>query len=191
LTKSTQSAQRGQVLILFRTTPPPSIQSPLPERCSKSGRNAPVRKIGLSCQASSYRQRFRSGNRFVNPDFAGKGRWFGSASYETLRVALISNIEHVLALPQDVFRLTRVNRRGRQQAYPGVTVLSVVPAKKILAESTTVLNAPKAVRGFEPTASWSRTRDKNPPKSLSWRQLRFFGPLSVGQVWTSWNSSNR
>jgi len=26
---------------------------------------------------------------------------------------------------------------------------------------------------------------KKSPKSLSWRQLQFFGPLSVGQVWTS------
>jgi hypothetical protein len=27
--------------------------------------------------------RFRSGNRLVNPDLAGKSRWFGSASYES------------------------------------------------------------------------------------------------------------
>src|SRR5258708_18644047 len=100
--------------------------------------------------ASSHRQRFWSGNRFVNPDFAGKGRWFGSASYEALRVALVSNIEHILALPQDVFRLTIVNRRWGQQAYPGVTVLLVVPAKKTLTESTTVLDAPEAARELRP-----------------------------------------
>jgi len=40
----------------------------------------------------------------------------GSASYEALRVTLVSNIEHLLALPQDVFRLAIVNRGGRQQA---------------------------------------------------------------------------
>jgi len=65
-------------------------------------------------------------------------------------VALVSKIEHILALPQDVFRLTIVNRRWRQQAYPGVTVLLVVPAKKTLTESTTVLNAPEAVRELRP-----------------------------------------
>src|SRR5713226_10076400 len=96
--------------------------------------------------SSSVAQRFRSGNRLVNPDFAGKSRWFGSASYEALRVTLVSNIEHLLALPQNVFRLTIVNHRWRQQAHAGVTVLVVVPPKKTLTESTTVLDAPKAVR---------------------------------------------
>jgi hypothetical protein len=45
------------------------------------------------------------------------------ASYEALRVTLESNIEHTLALPQNIFRLAMVNRRWRQQAYAGVTVL--------------------------------------------------------------------
>ena len=98
----------------------------------------------------SHRQRFRSGNRLVNPDLAGKSRWFGSASYEALRVTLVSNIEHILALPQDVFRLAIVNRGWRQQAYAGVTMLFVVPPKKTLTESTTVLDAPKAVRELRP-----------------------------------------
>src|ERR1700722_19655007 len=40
-----------------------------------------------------------SGSRLVNPDFAGRSRWFGSASYEALRVTLVSNIEYILALP--------------------------------------------------------------------------------------------
>jgi hypothetical protein len=71
-------------------------------------------------------------------------------------VALVSNIEHILALWQDVFRLTIVNRRWRQQAYPGVTVLLVVLAKKTLAEGTTVLNAPEAVRVSEISASLIR-----------------------------------
>jgi hypothetical protein len=65
-----------------------------------------------------HRQRFRSGNRLVNPDLAGKSRWFGSASYEALRVKLISNIEHILALPQDVFRLAIVNRRRVNKPTP-------------------------------------------------------------------------
>jgi hypothetical protein len=30
-----------------------------------------------------------SGSRLVNPDFAGRSRWFGSASYEALRVTLV------------------------------------------------------------------------------------------------------
>ena len=94
----------------------------------------------------SHRERLRSGDRFVNPYLAGKNRWCGSASYEALRVTLKSNIEHILALPQDVFRLTIVNRRRRQQADAGMTVLVVVPRKKTLTESTTVLDAPQAVR---------------------------------------------
>src|SRR5207302_9343059 len=86
----------------------------------------------------------------VNPDFVGKDRWFGSASYEALRVTLVSNIERILALPQDVFRLTIVNRRWRQQAYAGVTVLFVVPPKKTLTESTTVLEETKALQELRP-----------------------------------------
>jgi hypothetical protein len=80
----------------------------------------------------------------------GKSRWFGSAADEALRVKSISNIEHFLALPQDIFRLAIVNRGWRQQAYPRVTMLSVVPPKKTLRESTTVLDAPKAVRELRP-----------------------------------------
>jgi hypothetical protein len=51
-------------------------------------------------------------------------------------VKSISNIEHFLALPQDIFRLAIVNRGWRQQAYPRVMMLSVVPPKKTLREST-------------------------------------------------------
>jgi len=65
-------------------------------------------------------------------------------------VTLVSNSEHILALPQDVFRLTIVSRRWRQQAYAGVTVLLVVPPKKTLTESTTVLDAPQAARELWP-----------------------------------------
>jgi hypothetical protein len=54
-------------------------------------------------------------------------------------VKLVGNIEHILALLQEVFNLTMVNRRWRQQAYAGVTVLLVVPTKKSLTESATVL----------------------------------------------------
>ena len=73
-----------------------------------------------------------------------------SASYEALRVTLVSNIEHILALPQDAFRLAIVNRGWRQQAYARMTVLVVVPPKKTLTKSTTVLDAPKAVRELRP-----------------------------------------
>src|SRR6266851_2202273 len=103
-----------------------------------------------------HRQRFQSGNRLVNPDFAGKSRWCGSASYEALRVTLVSNIEHLLALPQDAFRLAIVNRGWRQQAYARVTVLFVVPPKKTLTESTTVLDTPKAVRELRPIFQGSK-----------------------------------
>jgi len=37
-------------------------------------------------------------------------------------VTLVSSIEHILALPQEVFGLTIVNRRWHQQAYAGVTM---------------------------------------------------------------------
>jgi hypothetical protein len=80
----------------------------------------------------------------------GRAGGFRSASYEALWVTLVSNIEHILALPQEVFRLTIVNHRWCQQAYPGVTVLLVVPPKKNLTKSTTVLDAPKAVRELRP-----------------------------------------
>jgi hypothetical protein len=46
-------------------------------------------------------------------------------------VKSISNIEHFLALPQDDFRLAIVNRGWRRQAYAGMTVLVVVPPKKL------------------------------------------------------------
>src|SRR2546430_8158627 len=70
----------------------------------------------------------RCGHRFqsgaVNPNFAGKSRWFGSASYEALRMKLVGNIEHLLALPQDAFRLAIVNHRRRKQAQAGVAMRS-------------------------------------------------------------------
>src|SRR5438445_7790637 len=106
--------------------------------------------MAVFSSAFSHGQRLRSGNRLVDPDLTGKSRWFGSASYEALRVTLVSNIEHILALPQEVFRLTIVNRRWRQQAHAGVTVLLVVPTKKPLTESTAVLDTPKTVRELRP-----------------------------------------
>ena len=125
----------------------------------------------LFSSAFSHRQRFRNGKRLVNPDLAGKSRWFESASYGALRVTLVSNIEHILALPQDVFRLAIVNRGWRQQAYAGMTVLVVVPPKKTLTESTTVLDAPKAVRNSGHT-SWfgigSRKRDCRPRRAVDY-----------------------
>ncbi len=93
-------------------------------------------------------QRFQSGP--VNPNFAGKSRWFGSASYEALRMKLVGNIEHFLALPQNVFRLAIVHHRRRKQAQAGVAMFLVVPTKKSLTESTAVLNAPKTVRELRP-----------------------------------------
>ena len=86
-------------------------------------------------------QRYQSGA--VNPDRSGKSRWSGSASYEALRLALVTNIEHVLALPQNVFRLAIVHHRRREQAQAGMAMFSVIPAKKSLTESTAILNAPE------------------------------------------------
>jgi hypothetical protein len=45
-------------------------------------------------------------------------------------VTLVSNIERIPALPQDVFSSAVVNRRWRQQANARVTVLLVIPTKK-------------------------------------------------------------
>ena len=86
----------------------------------------------------------------------GRAGVLWSASHEALRVKLVSNIEHILALPQDVFRLAIVNHGWRQQAYARVTVLVVVPPKETLTESTTVLDAPKAVRELRPIFQGSK-----------------------------------
>jgi len=51
------------------------------------------KEIAVDSSASSHRQRFRNGNRLVNPDFVGKDRWLGSSSDEALRMKLVSNIE--------------------------------------------------------------------------------------------------
>ena len=53
-------------------------------------------------------------NRLVDPDFTGKLGWFGSASYEALRMKLISNIEHSLTLLQHAFCLAVVHHRRRE-----------------------------------------------------------------------------
>jgi len=88
---------------------------------------------------------------------------------------LVSNIEHILALPQNIFRLTIVNRRWRQQAYAGVTVLVVVPPKKTLTENTTILEAPKAARGVQfamaQTAQLKKKVAKDALENLDWPKL--------------------
>ena len=93
-------------------------------------------------------QWFQSGP--VYPNFAGKSRRFGSASYEALGMKLVGNIEHFLALPQNVFRLAIVHHRRRKQAQAGVAMFLVVPRKKSLTESTAILNAPETVRELRP-----------------------------------------
>src|SRR6202008_288606 len=77
-------------------------------------------------------------------------RWFRSASYEALRMKLVSNIEHILALPQNVFRLAIVHHRRRKQAQAGVAMFLVVPTKKSLTETMAILNAPETVRELRP-----------------------------------------
>jgi hypothetical protein len=80
----------------------------------------------------------------------GRAGGVGALCTKALRVTLVSNIEHILALPQGFFRLAIVNRGWHQQAYAGMAVFVVVPPKKPLTESTTVLDAPKAVRELRP-----------------------------------------
>ena len=110
--------------------------------------------------------------RLVDPDFGGEKGWFGGASDEALRVTLVSNIEHILPLPQDAFRLAIVNHGWRQQAYARVTMLFVIPPKKTLTESATVLDAPKAVRELRPILSGfgigSRKRDCRPRRAADY-----------------------
>ncbi len=63
---------------------------------------------------------------------------------------LVSNIEHFLALPQNVFRLAIVDHRRREQAQAGMAMFSVIPTKKSLTESSAILNAPETVRELRP-----------------------------------------
>src|SRR5258708_5937729 len=143
-----------------------------------------------SCAVSN-RQRLRSGNRLVNPDLAGKSRWLGSTSYEALRVKLVGRIEYILAAPQNVFRLSIVNRGWRQQAYAGVTVFFVIPTKKTLTERTTVLDAPKTVRELRPILHRSElalgegivVRDVRPPMR--------FGNTEIGEQKGYWLGPHR
>ena len=51
-----------------------------------------------------------------------------------------------LASGEDLFGLAVVDHRRRQQADPGVTMLVVVVAEEITAESAGVLNASEALR---------------------------------------------
>ena len=89
-------------------------------------------------------------NRLVDPDGVGKSRGLGNASYEALRVKLIRDVEHSLALAHDACCLTAVHRGRREQAQTRVTMLFIVPTEKSLTESATILNAPEAVRELRP-----------------------------------------
>jgi hypothetical protein len=60
------------------------------------------------------------------------------------------------------------------------TVIRPVTCPKLL-----VLKEVVGAKGFEPSTSWSRTSGQKSHKSLSWRHLLVFGPLSDGQVGTS------
>lgn len=51
-------------------------------------------------------------------------------SSQASRVRLVSNVEHILVLPQNVFHLTIVSHAGSHEAYRGVPVLFVILPKK-------------------------------------------------------------
>ena len=70
---------------------------------------------------------------------------FWSLAHKALRVKLISDIEHVLTLLQDGVGLLVVHHGRREQRQARVVMFFVVPTKKSLRESATVLNAAEAV----------------------------------------------
>jgi hypothetical protein len=55
-------------------------------------------------------------------------------------MGVVGGVEHHLAVSQEMRSLAVVNRRGRHQAETGMMMLVVVPAKKRLAERTSVFD---------------------------------------------------
>ena len=70
---------------------------------------------------------------------------FWSLAHKALRVKSISDIEHVSTLLQDGAGLLLVHHGRREQRQARVVMFFVVPTKKSLRESATVLNAAEAV----------------------------------------------
>jgi hypothetical protein len=66
-------------------------------------------------------------------------------THEALRVKLIGDVEHLLTLLQDGAGLLVVHHGRREQCQARVVLFFVVPTKKSLRESATVLNAAEAV----------------------------------------------
>ncbi len=94
---------------------------------------SPLRGNAFAAVSSdfSHRQRFRSGNRLVNPDFAGRGPWFGSASYGSA--------------PGDVGKQHRAHLGVAAECF-SLDHLLVVPPKESLTELTINQCCPKKVR---------------------------------------------
>jgi Enoyl-(Acyl carrier protein) reductase len=80
-----------------------------------------------------------------DPDLRRNRSLFWSLAHEALRVKLIGDIEHLLTLLQDGAGLLVVHHGRREQCQARVVMFFVVPTKKSLRESATVLNAAEAV----------------------------------------------
>jgi hypothetical protein len=79
--------------------------------------------------------------RFVDPDLGWDRKWFRRLAHEPFGVDAKGGIENNLALFEDERGLVVVDHGGCKQAQPGVAVFLVVPAKKFLRKSPTVLDA--------------------------------------------------
>ena len=69
---------------------------------------------------------------------------------EAFGMDAIGGIENGLALLEDERGLVVVDHGRSEQAQPGVAVFLVVPAKKSLRKSPTVLNAAETIRKLRP-----------------------------------------
>jgi hypothetical protein len=71
----------------------------------------------------------------------GGQRWLpGWFANETLGVSRVGGIENHLTMRQDLRSLAAVDHGRRHQTKSGMMVLMVVPLKKALAESTSILD---------------------------------------------------
>lgn len=68
----------------------------------------------------------------------------GRALYEAFGVGKVSSIQNTLAMSEDGWRLTMVQRRRSKKADPGVVVLFVVPVEEVDGEGTGVLDGAEA-----------------------------------------------
>jgi hypothetical protein len=79
------STKKFRARIAWQRRSPTRLTHSIPAFVPLQAHFAFPKEIAVGSSASSHRQRFRSGDRLVDPDFAGKDRWLGSAADEALR----------------------------------------------------------------------------------------------------------